>query len=201
MEPQDNPDQLSTDDAHILQLESAAITGHTLKLVILEPGSQQLDLEVLKNSVGQRLSAQPRATQRIDSGGTTPRWVAATDFDIEDHIRRVTTPDFATQADLWRIVSTLMSEHLDRDRPLWTFDVIGPLADGREAIAARIHHAMADGIAGVRFLDAVLFDNRPDTPASGGVRPGPRPVVPATSRRKEARRMPAAVLRELGHRG
>ena len=51
-----------------------------------------------------------------------------------------------------------MSEHLDRSKPLWTFDVIGPLSDGREAIAARIHHAMADGIAGVHFLDAVLFD-------------------------------------------
>ena len=200
MEPQDNPDQLSTDDAHILKLESAAITGHTLKLVILEPGSQRLDLGALKKHVGQRLSAQPRAIQRVDSGGTAPRWVAATDFDIEDHVRCVVTPDFATQADLWRIVSTLMSEHLDRDRPLWTFDVIGPLADGREAIAARIHHAMADGIAGVRFLDAVLFDTHPDTPASGEVRSGPRPVVPATSRREKARRMPAAVLRELGNR-
>src|SRR5215217_8482781 len=51
-------------------------------------------------------------------------------------------PNCVSRADLWKAVSELMSEHLDRARPLWTFDVIGPLADGREAIAVRIHHAM-----------------------------------------------------------
>jgi len=201
VEPHDDPDQLSTDDARILNLESTAITGHTLKLVILEPASQPLDLEELKTAVGKRLSTQPRATQRVETDGTTPRWVAAADFDIADHVRRVPTPNSATQADLWRIVSALMSEHLDRDRPLWTFAVIGPLADGREAIAARIHHAMADGIAGVRFLDAVLFDTHPDPPAPEVLRAGLGPSSAAISRREEVRRMPAAVVRELGHRG
>ncbi len=38
--------------------------------------------------------------------------------------------------------------------------MIGRLQDSREVIAARAHHAMADGISGVRFLDAVLFDPR-----------------------------------------
>lgn len=42
----------------------------------------------------------------------------------------------ATRDDLSGAVSALMSEHLDRERPLWTLDVIGPLDDGREAIAA-----------------------------------------------------------------
>ena len=41
--------------------------------------------------------------------------------------------------------------------------LFGTLADGREAIAARIHHAMADGIAGVRFLESVLFDARAES--------------------------------------
>src|SRR5215213_8574465 len=91
-----------------------------------------------------------------------------------------------------------MSEHLDRARPLWTFDVIGPLGDGREAIAARIHHAMADGIAGVRFLHAVLWDPHPEPPERG------RPGLRAPTDRgpiSEALRMPGAVARELGHRG
>jgi len=33
-----DPDRLSADDAHILSVESDVITGHTLKLIILEPG-------------------------------------------------------------------------------------------------------------------------------------------------------------------
>ena len=191
----DDPDALSADDAHILSLESDTITGHTLKLVVLEPGT--VDLDTLKSNVAERLSAMPRARQRVDPSGS--RWVEAADFDIGDHVRRHPTPDLVSREDLWRAVSALMSEHLDRTKPLWTFDVIGPLDDGREAIAVRIHHAMADGIAGVRFLDAVLWDAHTHA-ATGSKHTGLR-SAPAHPALAEAVRMPAAVLRELGHRG
>jgi hypothetical protein len=198
MSREPDPDRLSPEDAHILGVESAAITGHTLKLVILEPGAGPLDVEALQSSVAQRLPSQPRATQRVDTAGPAPRWVQATDFDIRDHVRRHTTPVCVSRADLWKAVSELMSKHLDRERPLWTFDVIGPLADGREAIAARLHHAMVDGIAGVRFLHSVLWD--PHSEPQGRDRPGFR--GPAKQRPiAEALRMPGAVLRELGHLG
>jgi len=193
-------DPLSADDARILNLESDSITGHTLKLVILEPGTGPLDLDTLRSAVEQRLATQPRATQRVDTTGAEPRWVTADEFDIRDHIRRASAPDAASDADLWQIVSGLMSEHLDRTRPLWTFDVIGPLADGREAIAARIHHAMADGIACVRFLESVLFDTGRDSPEPGGPRTGLRSTAAPVSREGELLRMPGALVRELGHR-
>lgn len=197
--PPDDADRLSEDDGRILNLESASITGHTLKLMILEPGAGALDIETLQAAVAARLDSQPRATHRVDTSGDAPRWVPAEAFDIGHHVRRHTDPQCASTADLWRIVGGLMSEHLDRSKPLWTFDVIGPLADGREAIAARIHHAMADGIAGVHFLDAVLFDARADTGAAAG-QPGLREAAKPT-RLAEARRLPGAVLRELGHPG
>ena len=190
-------ERLTADDARILGVESAAITGHTLKLLILEPGAGPLDLDALRSSVNARLSRQPRATERVDTTEADPRWVLATDFDITDHVRRV-DGGCASQPDLWRIVSGLMSEHLDRRHPLWTFDVIGPMADGREAIAARIHHAMCDGIAAVRFLDAVLFDAHEVAPAAG---PGVHPTSAPLTLRDELRRMPAAAFRELGRPG
>ena len=200
MATQDDSDLLAADDARILNLESAAITGHTLKLVILDPGSHPIDLDGLKATVEQRLSAQPRATQRVDTAGTDPRWVPATNFDISDHVRRTSTPATATEADMWQIVSDLMSEHLDRNRPLWTLDVIGPLADGREAIAARIHHAMADGLACVRFLESVLFDAHQDAPPATGPQPGQRSTDKTLTREEEVRRLPGALARELVHR-
>jgi diacylglycerol O-acyltransferase / wax synthase len=190
-------DRLSPDDAHILNLESAAITGHTLKLVVLEAGPP-LGVDALRSAVASRLARQPRATERVDTSGVDARWVEATDFDIDNHVRTRVDGPAATRADLWRIVSGLMSEHLDRRHPLWTFDLIGPLDDGTQAIAVRIHHAMCDGIAGVRFLDAVLFDARPQTPA-GASRPGVHAPPSEQSWRDEARRMPSAVIRELGH--
>ncbi len=196
-----DPDRLSDDDAAILELESAAITGHTLKLVVLEPGTGPLDLDALRAAVVNRLASEPRAVQRVDASGSEPRWVDATDFDICRHVRRRPNPECVSRADLWQAVSGLMSEHLDRDRPLWAFDVIGPLGDGREAIAARIHHAMADGIAGVRFLDTVLWDPHLDPSAPAGSRPGFRPAPAERKWLDEAWRMPGAVLRELGHPG
>ena len=191
----DDADLLSPDDARILSMESPAITGHTLKLVVLEPGSAAIDLGALRAAVASRLAGQPRAMQRADTSGAQPRWVPAAEFDIKDHVRRHDGGD----ADLWQTVSALMAQHLDRRRPLWTFDVIGPLADGREAIAVRIHHAMADGIAAVRFLHAVLWDEQPEPSTREGA-PG---AVPAQhiSALGELFRMPAALRRELGHRG
>lgn len=192
--------RLSADDAQILGLESAAITGHTLKLVVLEPGSGPLDLDALRTSVAARLSDQPRATQRVDTSTSEPRWTEATDFEIADHVRRRGGDDCVSRADLWRVVGTLMAEHLDRRRPLWTFDLIGPLEDGREAIVIRIHHAMADGMAAIRFLHGVLWDPHQEPPKRSDAQPGLR--APHERRRlAEAWRMPGAVLRELGCRG
>ena len=194
----DDPDRLSPDDARILAVESATITGQTLKLVILDPAAEPLDLEALRARVSERLGSQPRATQRVDTSTPEPRWVEAAAFDIRDHVREHSGPDCASRADLWRIVSALMSEHLDRSRPLWTFDVIGPLEDGRQAIAARLHHAMVDGIAAVRFLDSVLFDEHADAPPKAL---SAKPVDEPASSFEEVRRLPGAVIRELGHPG
>jgi hypothetical protein len=194
---EDDPDRLGPDDAHILGMESAVITGHTLKLNVLAPGTAPLDVEALRDAVMKRLAGEPRATQRVDTSGPEPRWVEATDFDIRDHVRRLTKPECLSRADLWRAVSGLMEEHLDRSRPLWTFDVIGPLADGREAIAVRIHHAMCDGFAGIRFLRGVLWDEQPGRPAERSSHPTPA----ESSRLGEFWRMPGAVIRELGHPG
>jgi diacylglycerol O-acyltransferase / wax synthase len=191
----DNPDRLSEDDLRILDVESATITGQTLKLVILEPGTDALDLDSLRTRVLDRLPSQPRATQRVDASAVPPRWVESDDFDIRDHVRPCATTGCATRTDLWGAVSTLMSEHLDRSRPLWTFDVIGPLDDGRQAIAARLHHAMADGIAAVRFLESLLFD--PTTMNQPRKHIGAQPVSPSANPLRRS----AAVLRELGHPG
>ena len=131
----DDPNRLSVDDAHILGVESATITGHTLKLIVLEPGavrstSTRFGLRWRNGSEPSR--ARRSASIHLDRS----RAGSSTDFDICDHVRRRAETDCESRDDLWRAVSALMSEHLDRARPLWSFDVIGPLADGREAIAA-----------------------------------------------------------------
>ena len=183
-------ERLSADDAHILALESGAVLGHTLKLMLLEPG-EAIDLDALRRRVEARLDSRPRSRERVDTDGGVPRWVPV-DVDITAHVRRRAGIECATEDDLRRTVGELMSERLDRTRPLWTLDVIGPLADGREAVAARLHHAMVDGIAGVRLLEGIVIDPH-DAP--------PHPVGTAAAEQHDPRgewlRMPAAVGREL----
>jgi WS/DGAT/MGAT family acyltransferase len=192
------PERLSADDARILALESDAITGHTLKLVVLGPG-EALDLDLLRAQVDARLPAGSRGRQRVELGDDgTARWVDDEAFDPANHIDRHPASSCDNDAALWREAGGLMAQRLDHKRPLWRFDLIGPLSDGREAIVCRIHHAMADGISSVRFLREALWDEAEAEAAK------PRAVAPAAGERhrrlRELGRMPGAVSRELGHR-
>ncbi len=192
-------ESLSADDAAILGLESDAIAGHTLKLMLLAPGGPPLDVDALRASVAERVVNAPRATQRIDMSGAGPAWVEDERFDISRHVRRLQGSTGTDEYALRDVASQLMSERLDHTRPLWTLDLVGPLADGREAIVARIHHAMADGVSCIRFLGAVLWDV---DPAEHGPEPSRPKSGPAPTRRvTEVLHLPGALHRELGGRG
>jgi diacylglycerol O-acyltransferase / wax synthase len=195
-----SPDDLSVDDARILGLESKAIAGHTLKLLVLEPAAQPLEISELRKLVASRVAREPRTTQRVElSEGDSPHWVEDADFDIAAHVRE--RPLDADRPDeLWELTGQIMSERLDHARPLWALDLIGPLEDARQAIVARIHHAMADGISCMRLLDAVLWD--PESGPAGDARGRP-PTRKASSaaaskgRLRELVDMPGAIWREL----
>jgi diacylglycerol O-acyltransferase len=203
------PQELSADDAAILALESSAIAGHTVKAIVLEPGASELDLGALRASVAERIAPDSRGRQRVELGGEGgPRWVVDERFDVAAHVRR--RPDTAglDDAGLWRAAGEIMSERLDHARPLWAIDLIGPLADGREVLFARVHHAMADGISSVRFLGSVLWHSDPDPDASAPANPPPgsstRPAAsarpPERTRAAEIAHLPGALRRELGAR-
>lgn len=194
-----SPEPLSADDAAILALESTAIAGHTLKLVVLEPGREPLRLERLRESVAARLDAEPRARQRVEmseGGRERPSWVTDDGFDIAAQVRAREGAEGGDEAAMWAVAGELMSERLDHRRPLWALDLIGPLADGRQAIVARIHHAMADGISSVRFLKGVLWDSEPATPPAHHSASGREDAQRSLG--TELRRLPGAVRRELG---
>lgn len=190
-------EELSADDAAILALESEVILGHTLKLLVLESG-EPLEVDRLRAAVAARLDGVPRARERVEEGEGRPAWVEDPRFDITAHVREREGSAGLDEAGLWRAAAELMSERLDRGRALWSFDLLGPLADGREAIVARIHHAMADGMSCVRFLEAALWEEAPE-PADERARPHPAPAA-QRSRLSELRHLPGALLRELGAR-
>ncbi len=182
-------DRLSVDDARILALESEAIRGHTMKLIVLEPASAPVDLEALRAAVDVRLPPGSRGRDRVELE-PEPRWVAEEPFDLAAHVRRVEGTEGTDEAGMREAAATLMSQRLHHRRALWSFDLVGPLADGREAIVCRIHHAMADGVSCVRFLDEVLWDQAP-APAAAPRRPAASAAPPARRRARSSPSFPA----------
>lgn len=155
-------DRLSTEDARILKLEAGAVRGHTCKILVLEPaqGYPLPTLEALRTGIAARLDAAPRLRQRLLPTPlhlANPVWVDDPDFEIARHVRAVSTHGPVTRAELEQIVAWLMSERLNRSRPLWQLDVVEQLEDGAMALIWRVHHCMADGAATIRLGSAVLW--------------------------------------------
>jgi WS/DGAT/MGAT family acyltransferase len=66
---------------------------------------------------------------------------------------------------------------MDRRKPLWDMTLVSGLAGGRGAIIARVHHCMADGIAGVKLLHVLLDPNpKAGVPRVKRQRPAPAPA-------------------------
>jgi WS/DGAT/MGAT family acyltransferase len=174
-------ERLSVDDAQILRLESAAIKGHTGKVLILAPDSmgRSMPASALRERISQRMDTFPRLSQRVAEprlGLGRPAWVEAPDVDLSWHVStpRVApggTPSHYDRADplsdeeLRQAVGELLSERLDHSRPLWRLDVL-PLTGDRVAVVARIHHAMADGVSAMHLAAGLLWDEDSAPPSA-----------------------------------
>jgi diacylglycerol O-acyltransferase / wax synthase len=167
---------LSDEDRAILELETAAVAGHTCKVVLLRAPAPTV--ERLRASIAERLVAEPALTRRLAGPAERPVWVEDERFDISAHVV-ATDADPCDDDALRAEVARLFAERLDRARPLWRIDVV-PRAAGA-ALVWRIHHALADGTTAMRFADAVLWD--PD-PGGGAAPAGRHAPHHADSRRR-----------------
>lgn len=157
---------LSAEDRSILALEGPSVAGHTCKVIHL--GKAAPDLFELRARLAQRIHLAPALTRRLGtSPDGAPCWIADPDFALADRVVEHHHDDPLDLAGLCRCVAHLFEQHLDRDRPLWRMDLI-TLEDGERALVWRIHHALADGTASVRYGRALLWDAAPEqrmTPA------------------------------------
>ena len=86
-------------------------------------------------------------------------WVDDPDFDVANHVVVGELEQPGDDEALQRYVSRLMSQPLDRNRPLWQVHLLDGYRGG-SAMVARFHHALADGTALARVL-LELTDDRP----------------------------------------
>jgi len=102
-----------------------------------------------------------------------PTWEDYPRFDIREHIHRLKLPAPGGESELEAATGRLFSQVMDRNKPLWEIHVVEGLSGGRGALIARVHHALADGIAGAALLN-IMFDAAPE---------GAHPIVPPPIRR------------------
>ena len=90
-----------------------------------------------------------------------PTWEYDPNFHIKRHIFRVRLDAPGGEAELEALAGRLLSQVLDRGKPLWEVHIVEGLKDGRGALIARIHHALADGVAGAALL-RIMLDPTPE---------------------------------------
>jgi len=90
-----------------------------------------------------------------------PVWADDPHFDLAYHVRRTALPAPHDDAALCALVGRLMSQRLDRERPLWEVWIVEGLEADRWAFVSKVHHAMVDGVSGMDLL-ATILDKEPD---------------------------------------
>lgn len=81
-----------------------------------------------------------------------PELVPDPHMDMDYHVRHTVLPHPGDDEQLWKMVSRLHANLLDRERPLWEFHLIEGLSDRRFAFYTKIHHALADGMTLSRWF-------------------------------------------------
>jgi diacylglycerol O-acyltransferase / wax synthase len=138
-------------------------------------------IEDVRAVVAGRLHRVPRLRQllyRPGRGLGSPLWVDAAAFDLSDHVRVFPVPAPGREAQLLLATEQLRSRRLDQSRPLWEMWFLPGLPENRIGLLIKVHHAMADGIAGLATIGALL-DATPDKLAERAPAwtPAPQPTA------------------------
>lgn len=150
-----------------LAAENGRTHTHTASLVTVDPSDVDggaITLDSLKTLVEQRLHLVPPFMWKLATvplGLDHAYWFTDPDFDLDFHIRELALPAPGDDGQLKEQVARLFSRPLDRSKPLWEMYLIHGLADGRQALMTKIHHAAVDGISGAEIL-GTLFDLTPE---------------------------------------
>ena len=155
-------DRTSALDSAFLHVETRTTALHIASLAFFT-GTVPTHAEV-RAAIARKLPLAPRCRQRLVDVPLAlgrPVWVDDPDFDLDRHLHRIAVPAPGGEAELHGTVEHLLSEPLDHTLPLWEDWVLEGLADGRWAVLTKVHHTMADGIAGTDLL-GTLLDATPD---------------------------------------
>ncbi len=176
-------DRLSFLDNSFLIAESSTNHMHVAGTATYEAGPLRkpdggIDAERVRTYVQSRLHLIPRYRQVLAWTPIEghPVWVDDHHFNIHYHVRHTALPRPGDAGQLKRLSGRIMSQQLDRSKPLWEMWIVEGLEGGdRFAVVTKIHHCMIDGMSSVDLLE-VLLTPAPAEEVEAAPRWVPRPV-------------------------
>lgn len=198
-------ERLSNLDASFLALETRSTHMHVGAVAIFGPGpatsGQGIDIDLIRNLIESRLESIPRYRQRLATVPIEghPVWVDDEYFHIDYHVRHIALPRPGSEEQLKDLAGRLMSQQLDRSRPLWELNIVEGLESGGFAIITKIHHCMIDGMSGIDLM-AVILDFSDSVERVDPVPWTPRPAPNGTELAvREIARSVSSLIANLGH--
>jgi len=171
-------DRLSPQDASFLYIENEFSHMHIAAVAIFGgPAPRNHEIEEMISS---KLHRVPRYRQRVrfvPFDLARPVWMDDPHFDLNYHVRHTALPEPGTEEQLRTLVGRVMSQQLDRSKPLWEVWIVEGLERGQWAILSKNHHCMVDGVAGTDLLSAIMDDAKDSKhPEPEGWRPSAPPT-------------------------
>ncbi|MGO9125006.1 MAG: wax ester/triacylglycerol synthase family O-acyltransferase [Terriglobales bacterium] len=162
MQNHEQGDRLSWGDTVFLHLEREGMPLNVACVCVFEG---KISLRDCVQFVESKLPLIPRYLKRVVPPPLNiglPSWEYDPTFDIRSHVREVTLKH-GSDAELKTLAGKTLSTVMDRQHPLWDLTLVHGLKGNRSGLIFRLHHCLADGIAGVGIMN-VLMDASPVAP-------------------------------------
>lgn len=132
-----------------------------------------LDVERIHRLIEANLFRMPRYRQRLARTPLFdhPVWVDDERFNLRYHVRHSRLPHPGDERTLKRLAGRILSQQLDRGKPLWEMWIVEGLENDRFAVIMKAHHCMIDGIGSVEVASSIM-SAMPDDPRA--LEPPPR---------------------------
>jgi diacylglycerol O-acyltransferase len=167
-------DRLSWGDTVFLHLEREDMPFNVACVCVFEG---KIAFEACLQFVESKLPLIPRYLKRVVAPPLNiglPSWEYDPTFDIRRHLREVTLKH-GSDAELKTLAGKILSTVMNRQYPLWDLTLVHGLKGNRSGLIFRLHHCLADGIAGVGIMNVIMDAS---------------PVAPRLPRRKLRLRVP-----------
>jgi diacylglycerol O-acyltransferase / wax synthase len=180
-------ERLTALDATFLEVEDANAHMHVGAVSLFDAApliaaDGTIDMDRIRRMVEVSLHRVPRYQQRlawIPVFGY-PVWIDDARFNLNYHLRHVSLPKPGDERLLKRLTGRIMSQQLDRGKPLWELWIVDGVEGNRVAMITKAHHCMIDGVGSAELSGSLIrasaeLERRLDDPPRWIPRPAPTP--------------------------